>query len=147
MIMLLMSCSDRPKNTLIGHWNVHHVVINGKDITNNNYHDNNAFDQNLTKTKNLIIQYDSLYLQLDREQKRPFSASLKLSRNNRVIIQSVKYPVLNSTYKINVDTAITFFDNIKTYDIRVSLKSVRKQIYISRYEVVDKRHSWLNKIR
>jgi hypothetical protein len=70
LILTLISCSNRPENNLIGKWNVHHIVINGDDITSNNFDCNNTFDQNLTTTKNLFIQYDSIYLQLDKEQKK-----------------------------------------------------------------------------
>jgi len=85
--LLFMFCHTNNKIDLSGHWNVHHIIINDKDILENDIDSKNMFNQGYSKIKFLAINIDSLYLSIDRN-KKPITAKISLSNESYAVICS-----------------------------------------------------------
>jgi len=55
-------------------------------------------------------------------------------------------PILNSKYKLSIDTIIDNLGGTKVLNIQVSLKSKGKEIYFNRFESMYKTNNWMNKM-
>lgn len=144
LFLLFIFCSKEKKNILEGRWDVHHIIINGKDIFGNQLNKRDMFDQTVSSTRQLTIRKDSLYLILDRN-KGAIKAKINFKNDNSIIINSQAEKYLNSSYTISIDTLPKYLQGVKGFDIQVVLKSKDKALYMNRLEIANKEDLWINK--
>ncbi len=131
---LFIFCTPKQSgNNFIGRWNIHHILINGKDITGNTI-EQNMFNVKFVRTKPTVIERDSIFIRMDRNNKS-VAAKITFPKKDVIIINSTVDLTYNASYTISVDTINTKIDGIDALDIQVILNSNDKTIYMNKYEI------------
>jgi len=131
-VLVFVCCTPTHNINLNGHWRIHHVMVNDQDILGNEIEHENMFNQGFTKSKLLKIKNDSLYF-FNNIHHKSEKGKISFPKKNIAIIDS-QIEFLNGTYNLKLDTLKTIVGGINSLDVRVTLTSNEKVIYINKVE-------------
>lgn len=139
ILLSLSSCKVKLDKTIYDKWKMCHLVIDSKEMFNNNLEENKFnISDSKTATFYILNNPNELIIYLDFYDENYVNASYEVISKEKIKITSCEREEFIGEYDVILTEKEVDFPDIKTIEYNLILKSKRCSFYLKRYIPVVK---------